>query len=277
MVLGFVDPVMTPVLGLEPEIGGRLPVFSYLLEEVETHTLVVVDLGPPPADMAAHGGHINVGSPWRSAAMAVADAGFDPAAVRWVVLSHLHWDHVYGAQEFSNAVVVVQEREIAFASQPPHAQRGVFDAAVTQDLDQLHDARRLEVISGDVEIAPGLRAVLAPGHTAGSQYILAETLDGTTIALVGDMAYRYENLLGTVESSWTPIPPSLCEDAQAWLDSAIQLADVGALPLLAHDERGPELLGTPTRLVRQGDQLILHPAPAQPWDPTDRLIWTRGT
>ncbi len=52
----------------------------------------------------------------RSAAEALATVGVDAGAITDVVLTHLHYDHAGGLEQFPNARFHVQEREMAFAT-----------------------------------------------------------------------------------------------------------------------------------------------------------------
>ena len=92
-----------------------------------------------------------------------------------VLLTHLHTDHVGGSvrrkgdkfvTRFPNAIYYVQEREFADAIDPDERSK----AAYSEDrLKALADSGQLKFIDGDTEIAPGIKAVLTGGHTAGHQ------------------------------------------------------------------------------------------------------------
>ncbi|MFD1333070.1 MBL fold metallo-hydrolase [Methylopila musalis] len=106
----------------------------------------------------------------------MAAAGLDPKAIDAVVISHFHPDHIGGVRlkdgsnAFPNAEVRVPEAEWAFwmdegqMSRAPEAMKGAFRMA----------RRVFEPIARDVarfgreeEIAPGVVALPAPGHTPG--------------------------------------------------------------------------------------------------------------
>lgn len=103
-------------------------------------------------------------------------AGIDPAKIDTILISHFHPDHIFGLMEkgtnapvFPNAEIIVSDVEYKFWTDP-----GVFD--------KLNEARKglakriqavfptwknIKQVSGEPEVAPGIRFVLAPGHTPG--------------------------------------------------------------------------------------------------------------
>jgi glyoxylase-like metal-dependent hydrolase (beta-lactamase superfamily II) len=141
----------------------------------------------------------------------LAKLGFTPEDVDLVVLTHLHFDHAGNFDAFPNAEIVVQRREYeqwkaVLATVPdPSAGKTTWalsslDVALFARLDRAVAERRLRLLDGDGELAPGLAYRLAAdSHTFGSQWLEVTTPDGA-FAIAGDCAYRYVN----IERMWPP-------------------------------------------------------------------------
>jgi N-acyl homoserine lactone hydrolase len=124
---------------------------------------------------------------------AMARAGLDVGDVVAVALSHLHADHAGGLKLFAGRVPVhAQRREVDFGLRDPRAEReGVFRI----DFDDPRIDWRLA--DGDVEIAPGVRAVSTPGHTPGHQSFVVDVDDergGGGFVFAFDAADLTENI-----------------------------------------------------------------------------------
>jgi glyoxylase-like metal-dependent hydrolase (beta-lactamase superfamily II) len=91
----------------------------------------------------------------------------------------------------------------------------------------------MEVLEGDVEIVPGVRALLLPGHTAGSQGVLVNTAEGEFL-IAGDLVPLYENWPGTEGQA---IPNGNHTDLRAYAASFKRLAALKATILPAHEPR----------------------------------------
>ena len=110
-------------------------------------------------------------------------AGFDPAQVNTVVISHFHGDHINGLRlkdgtaVFPRAEVMVPATEWDFwmddarMNQAPEGMRGGFQGARRVFGPMAGDVKRYEA---NKEIVPGLTSVAAPGHTPGhTAYMLS--------------------------------------------------------------------------------------------------------
>lgn len=104
------------------------------------------------------------------------EAGIDPAAITRVMISHFHPDHIFGlmaketnAQVFPNAEIVVSSAEYKFWTDPavieklPEARRPLAKRIQAT----FPGWKNLRQVDGEAEVAPGIRSVLAPGHTPG--------------------------------------------------------------------------------------------------------------
>lgn len=137
---------------------------------------------------------------WRPAqyerpSAALARVGLTPDDVTDIVISHVHWDHLDGADLFPRARVWIQRAEyehyVDSAGRPRSAMIDSLDAAMLAGLVR---AGRVELIAGDsTEILPGLTVYTGGKHTYASQYATVRTASGVVV-LASDNAYLYENL-----------------------------------------------------------------------------------
>src|SRR5712671_6894533 len=124
-------------------------------------------------------------------------AGIDPAKIDTILVSHFHPDHIFGLMEketnkpvYPNAEIIVSDVEYKFWTDPavidrlPEARKGL--------------ARRIQAVfptwtnmrqvTGEAEVAPGIRFVLAPGHTPGHRAFHLSS-GSSQLMLSNDTAY----------------------------------------------------------------------------------------
>ena len=111
-------------------------------------------------------------------------------AVDTVILTHLHWDHAGAATRrtddgrlaptFARARYFVQESELESARTA--ASRG-DDGYSADDYEPLFAANRLQTLSGDCEIVPGIAVRRVGGHSSGLQIVLIESENQRAIFL----------------------------------------------------------------------------------------------
>lgn len=162
---------------------------------------------------------------------AVRALGIDPEDVRFVVNTHLHWDHSSNNHLFPRAQVLVQERELEFARRPVPWHRRQFEALQDVTAAWRRAEHQIRPVHGDVEVSPGVSLVTLPGHTPGSQGVLVETASGRKL-IAGDCVYRYENWEGDAEVDHIP---GLYTDLLAYDDSFRKIEALGAEVIPSHD------------------------------------------
>jgi len=130
---------------------------------------------------------------------ALAALGHKPADVRWVINTHLHFDHAGGntwrdgagavRPSFPAATYVVQKRELEFA-------RHTNERTAASYLKHNFDPITFRLVDGETEVLPGIRCLPTPGHVPYHQSILVES--------GGDRACFLADLVPT--SAHVPLP-----------------------------------------------------------------------
>jgi glyoxylase-like metal-dependent hydrolase (beta-lactamase superfamily II) len=181
-------------------------------------------------------------------------AGFDPASVDVVAMSHLHFDHAGGllaadgGRAFPRASIVAQraEWEIALGDNPR-----LVASYVQPELHLVRDWGAEGWVDGERELLPGVSAIPTGGHSAGHQAIVVRAPGAPPLAFFGDLAMR----------PWSANPRWVTAFDDFPLDSVLvkgslfaQAADEGWTVVLSHEKDHP--IG---RLVRDRDRYRYDP------------------
>ena len=125
--------------------------------------------------------------------------GVDASAVKDVVITHLHYDHVGNFGLFPSATFHLQDDEMAYAT-GRHMSQPFFSGAYEVDevVAMVREVYRGRVRfhDGDSELAPGLSLHRIGGHTKGMQAVRVHTRVGW-IVLASDAAHLYANMSET--------------------------------------------------------------------------------
>jgi len=130
----------------------------------------------------------------RAIGSALAEVGLSPDDIDVVVMTHMHFDHSGGTTRqtasggyepvFRRARHIVQRREWEDATRPHERNRANY---LQENIGPLGEAGLLQVVDGEAEIAPDVRVVPTPGHTAGHQSVLIGPADGPKALFLGDV------------------------------------------------------------------------------------------
>ena len=166
-------------------------------------------------------------------------AGFAPEDIDVVVFSHLHFDHAGGGTclndageivpSFPKAEYIAQRREWVMATSGLPELRGAYPQ---ENLLPLHASGQLKLIDGNVEIMPGLRAIVTGGHTEGHQALVIES-GGETAVFLGDICGTRMHL----PVLWCmAYDTNLMQTRRVKADLLGEISDHDWLALLDHDQ-----------------------------------------
>jgi len=116
--------------------------------------------------------------------------GKRPEDVKYVILSHLHFDHCGNNYLFKNATFYVQKKELRHAY-VPEPYEAIGYSRETFDVPGIH----YETINGDKEnFFEGISLITSPGHSAGLQVPILESRELGKIFLDSDVINTTMNL-----------------------------------------------------------------------------------
>jgi len=117
----------------------------------------------------------------------LAAAGFSPADITYLALSHYHSDHVANANAFAGAIWLTRkaERDVMFSSLPP-------DRTTVENFNKLKDSKTKLIEKDEHDVFGDGTVILksAPGHTPGHQVLFVRLPKTGGVVLSGDL-YHY--------------------------------------------------------------------------------------
>ena len=134
--------------------------------------------------------------------------GINDSDITDVILTHLHFDHAGGvvtgfgnvdALTFPQAKHWIQRSEWEMAKNPDELNRAAY--SFQHQLGLLESSGNFELIEGDCEIAPGIRAIRTGGHTVGCQIVQIESPAGFYI-YAGDIIPTFFHTSPAVTSAY---------------------------------------------------------------------------
>ncbi len=209
-----------------------IPILMFLIEHPKG--LVVFDTG---ADVDDTTDPFLDADPGQRIDLQIERLGYRTEDVKYVVLSHLHIDHIGGMALFPDATFIVRRQELRAAWWPDASERGYDFARLlpTRGLKYLQPAEEETL---DVFQDGSLLCIDTKGHTEGHQSMVVNLPNSGKVVLVGDAAQVAENLEDSV-------PPGPCW-SNRWAIQQIErlqhMQAEGALLILGHELAALETL-----------------------------------
>lgn len=209
-----------------PDERIAMPVFTYLVEGGEE--LLLVDTGMAWTERAGKYHHPGSYQPeGHSIIERLAENGYRPEDVGIVVLTHMHWDHVYYLNRFQNARIIVNEKEYRFALDPiplyykSYEHPKLYEGA-KEKIVRPFEGMPITTVTGETEIMPGVRVFETPGHSPGHQSVEVDTREGSFICC-GDSIFILDNLTPVPEIAYDITPPGRYADiVSTWKSIELQ-------------------------------------------------------
>jgi N-acyl homoserine lactone hydrolase len=210
--------------------GQKVDTVGYLWYIEGPKERIVVDTGSTAEELASRGfmGKTDVQSPEDG----LAKFGLKPSEVDILIVTHLHGDHIALAHKYTRAKFIVQRRELTEALYPhPFLAQGYrpFNKSFKPYADLNY-----EVIEGDKKIVEGIKVLLTPGHTPGTQSVAIETAKG--LAVIFGACTVMENFYPTeaIKGKWPLIVSGILYNPIEAYDSMVRIKEMAQIIIPIH-------------------------------------------
>jgi glyoxylase-like metal-dependent hydrolase (beta-lactamase superfamily II) len=157
--------------------------------------------------------------------------GIEPGDIKNVIITHLHWDHIWFASKFSQAKFYIQKAEYDYALNPHPSDSLGFDEGLFKNL-------HFELVEGNERIADGVRVILTPGHTPGGQSVMIDTCEGSAVitgfCCILDNFYPPEEVR---EKGFEIVTPGIHMNVPQIYDSVLQVKRVADIIIPLHEPK----------------------------------------
>jgi N-acyl homoserine lactone hydrolase len=243
---------------LELAVAGGYPIPGALVH-LDDGRWVLVDTGPaprggPPGDSLTDDERwaalvelygdgpgaraFQAGDPDRALPAQLSRLGLTPGDVSAVISTHLDQDHAGHHHLFPHAEHWIQAEHLAWA-------RATSSPRIALNRSSWRGPLRWRAVSGDVEIAPGLRVLSTPGHVPGHQSVLVQLPTTGAVLLASDAVTSGREFRADRGPGYFDL------DGAAAVESTLRLLDLCrqapvALAVFGHDpEQWPTLRHAP--------------------------------
>jgi len=214
---------MTYFVGWEKEIWSAIAIWYINVQG--QNVLVDTGISSPEVEKYLYGRPYEEINSFEQALNSV---GITPEDVNLVIQTHLHYDHCGNTHKCKNAKVIVQEEELKFAYSPHALFAGSVNLSFLKDL-------HFSIVSGDTEVLPGIKVILVPGHSPGTQAVSVETEKGK--AIISGFCSIKENFYPpeAMRLRWPVIAPGVSVNSLQAFDSALKLKCLADIIVPQHD------------------------------------------
>ena len=209
----------------------KIPIVCFYIKGGDKH--ILVDAGAPAAISQKHCPTDPV-TDIQSLEEALGKINLTPDDIDIVIQTHLHHDHVGNSTKCRRAKVIVQEDELRFALAPHPLVANLYGIDLLQGVNFCP-------IKGDTDIDDGIRVLLTPGHTPGSQSVCVRTSEGQAIITgfcsIGE-TFRVPPEIQEILPNWLVFTPGIHTDPLAAFDNALKVKGMADILIPNHS---PEL------------------------------------
>jgi len=176
-------------IGGDPH-DGPMPMDYFVWVAKNENRAVVIDIGFTEERGGKRGRKLE-----RCPIESLALVGVDPATVKDVILTHMHYDHVGNFDKFPVAQFHLQEPEMHYAVGRHMRHRQLAKSFEPDDvcgIVRLNFDGRVRYHNGPANVVPGIDIVPTGGHSVGLQFATVNTARGVVV-LASDVTHFYEN------------------------------------------------------------------------------------
>lgn len=206
----------------------NLPTISFYIKGAAEN--ILVDTGAS-ADFMAKYEPDQVARDVQSFEEALGKHGLRPEDIDIVIQTHLHHDHIGNTAKCKKAKIIVQEDELRFALAPHPLFSAVYPTELLKEIS-------FQPVSGDTEIIDGIRLLITPGHSPGTQSVAIKTTQGTAI-ITGFCCIRetfeVPSEISKLSPEWRVYTPGCHTDALAAFDSALKVKGLADILIPIHE------------------------------------------